>query len=102
MTYFFMDLHQGFGFLYADIGPYLMLILFFFFALAPLWVFQFTTQATRQLIRSNLAGRQPIAIWHREGFFFCIRTKQHRALRLGGAKGQVSSEVFEFHPFCFL
>jgi hypothetical protein len=97
-----MDLHQGFGFLYADIEPSSMHILFFFFAHARLWVFQFTTQATRQLIRSNLAGRQPIAIWHLECFFFCIRTKQHRELRLEGAKGQVSFVVFEFHSFFFL
>ena len=39
MTYFFRVLHQVFGFLYSDLRPSLMVILFSFFDPVCLWVF---------------------------------------------------------------
>ena len=50
MTYFFRVLHQVFGFLYSDLGPSLVLILFSFFDPVCLWVFLST--ASKKLIRT--------------------------------------------------
>ena len=47
MTYFFRVLHQVFGFLYSDLGPSLMLILFSFFD--PVWLWVVAKEGGRRL-----------------------------------------------------